>query len=324
MHGNFPQDGVTPPLESRQPLFAGLEMGGTRFICAIADSRGFIKARTEIPTETPEITLAAVRDYLSATAPAFGDLVSLAVVSFGPLDLHRRSSQFGHITRSPRLGWSNLDVVGFFKRSLNVMVDLTTDVNGSAIGEFTEGAAVGCENFVYVTVGTGIGAGIFAGGKLVQGISHPEVGHMLVPPYVNDQEFDGSCPFHGRCLEGLASGVAIEKRWGIPSKELPETHEAWDLEAHYLAAMCVNLTWMYAPEKIIFGGGVMTRGFLLPMIRHNLRAMLNRYAHDAALKDMDAYIVPTALGGNAGITGALAMARGAYLDAKFGARDEDD
>lgn len=324
MHGNFPHDGVSPPLDSNKPLFAGLEMGGTRFICAIADSRGFIKARTEIPTGAPDATMAAVRDYLLATAPQFGDLISLGVVCFGPLELHRRSPQFGFVTRTPRPGWSNLDVVGYFKRELNVMVDLTTDVNGSAIGEFTEGAGVGCENFVYVTVGTGIAAGIFAGGKIMQGISHPEVGHMLVPMHPSDTSFAGGCPFHGPCLEGLASGVAIEKRWGVSSKTLPENHHAWNLEAHYLAEMCVNLTWMYAPEKIIFGGGVMSRGFLFPRIRNNLRGMLNHYAHDAALNDMDAYIVPTTLGGNAGITGALALARGAYLDAKLGSRSEED
>jgi fructokinase len=150
----------------------------------------------------------------------------------------------------------------------------------------------------------------------MQGISHPEVGHMMIPQAPEDMAFSGSCDFHNNCLEGLASGTAIHKRWQIHPKNLPPEHPAWDLESHYLAVMCVNLTWMYAPEKIIFGGGVMTRSFLYPKIRTNLKKMLSGYAHDAALNDMERYIIPTALGGDAGITGALALARRVYLEAR--------
>jgi len=303
-------------MSQEKPLFGGVEAGGTKFICVLADSRGFIKARVDIPTDTAEITLAAVKDFFIASAPEFGELASIGIVSFGPLDLNRRSPTYGYLTKSPRPGWSNINLVGYFKDALNVLVEVETDVNSSALGEFSEGAAVDCENFVYVTVGTGVGAGIFAGGKLMQGISHPEVGHMMIPQAPEDSEFAGTCPFHHNCLEGLASGTAIHKRWQTHPKNLPPEHSAWDLESHYLAVMCVNLTWMYAPEKIIFGGGVMKRDFLYPKIRANLKKMLNGYAHDVALKDMDRYIIPTALGGDAGITGALALARRAYLEAR--------
>jgi len=302
--------------QEAQPLFGGLEAGGTRFICVLADSRGFIRARLDIPTTTAEETLAAAKAFFIETPSQFGQLAALGIVSFGPLDLNRRSPTYGYITKTPRPGWSNINLIGYFKEALNVLVEIETDVNSSALGEFTEGAAVDCENFVYVTVGTGIGAGIFAGGKLMQGISHPEVGHMMIPQADEDKAFPGGCSFHGNCLEGLASGTAVYKRWQTHPKNLPPEHPAWDLEAHYLAIMCVNLTWMYAPEKIIFGGGVMKRDFLYPKIRANLKKMLSGYAHDVALNDMDRYIIPTALGGDAGITGALALARRAYLEAR--------
>ncbi|RYY73208.1 MAG: ROK family protein [Gammaproteobacteria bacterium] len=302
--------------DNAKPLFGGVEAGGTRFICVLADSRGFIKSRMDIPTTTAETTLAAVKEFFIKSAPEFGQLEAIGIVSFGPLDFNQQSPTYGYITNSPRPGWANINLRGYFRDALNVLVEVETDVNSSAMGEFSEGAAVDCENFVYVTVGTGIGAGIFAGGKLMQGISHPEVGHMMIPQAQTDMEFAGSCSFHHNCLEGLASGTAIHQRWQTHPKNLPPEHPAWDLESHYLAVMCVNLTWMYAPEKIIFGGGVMTRDFLYPKIRTNLKKMLSGYAHDVALNDMNRYIIPTALGGDAGITGALALARRAYLEAR--------
>ena len=302
--------------ENAKPMFGGVEAGGTKFICVLADSRGFIKTRADIPTTTAEETLAAVKEFFIQRTPEFGDLVALGIVSFGPLDFNKQSPTYGYITKTPRPGWSNINLLGYFRDALNILVEVETDVNSSAMGEFSEGAAVDCENFVYVTVGTGIGAGIFASGKLMQGISHPEVGHMMIPQVKEDAGFSGSCSFHQNCLEGLASGTAIQKRWQTHPKNLPPEHPAWDLESHYLAVMCVNLTWMYAPEKIIFGGGVMTRDFLYPKIRTNLKKLLSGYAHDVALNDMDRYIIPTALGGDAGITGALALARRVYLESR--------
>ena len=302
--------------ENAKPMFGGVEAGGTKFICVLADSRGFIKARADIPTTTAEETLAAVKEFFIQRTPEFGDLVALGIVSFGPLDFNKQSPTYGYITKTPRPGWSNINLLGYFRDALNILVEVETDVNSSAMGEFSEGAAVDCENFVYVTVGTGIGAGIFASGKLMQGISHPEVGHMMIPQVKEDAGFSGSCSFHQNCLEGLASGTAVQKRWQTHPKNLPPEHPAWDLESQYLAVMCVNLTWMYAPEKIIFGGGVMTRDFLYPKIRTNLKKLLSGYAHDVALNDMDRYIIPTALGGDAGITGALALARRVYLEAR--------
>lgn len=301
--------------KNRPAMFGGIEAGGTKFICVLADSRGFTKARLDIPTTSAAETMAKARDFFLTRAPEFGELAALGIVSFGPLDLNWSSPTHGYITKNARPGWSEINIAGYFKYSLNVLVEIETDVNGSAVGEFSEGAAVGCENFVYVTVGTGIGAGIFAGGKLLQGISHPEVGHMLIPRNENDH-FEGCCPFHGACLEGLASGMALQKSWKTHPRELPDSHPAWALQAHYLAVMCVNLTWMYAPEKIIFGGGVMARKHLYPMIRANLKQMLAGYAHHSAVDDMDRYVIPTALEGNAGITGALSLARRVYFESR--------
>ncbi len=301
---------------STADLYGGVEAGGTKFICVLADSRGFVLERIEIPTAIPAATLLAVRDFFLRASAGRGKLVALGIACFGPLDLDVRSQSYGYITKSPRLDWSQINLVGYFKEQLDTLVEIETEVNGSAVGEFTEGVAVGCENFVYVTVGTGIGAGIFAGGKLMQGISHPEVGHMLIPIEESDRHFEGSCPFHQTCLEGLASGTAIAKRWGVLPQFLPDDHPAWELESYYLALMCVNLTWMYAPEKIIFGGGVMARNFLLDKIRLHLKRLLNGYAHDVALKDMSTYIVATTLGGNAGIIGALSLSRRIHYESR--------
>jgi fructokinase len=189
-------------------------------------------------------------------------------------------------------------------------VAFDTDVNGAALGERQWGAARGLDTFVYVTVGTGIGGGGMAGGRLLHGLVHPEMGHMRIPHDLSADPFPGHCPFHRDCLEGLASGPAIEARWGRPARELPPDHPAWGLEAEYLAAMAVNLTTVLSPQRIVLGGGVMEQPQLFPRVRRRVRELLAGYLRSPAiLEEIDRYIVPPGLGGRAGVLGALALAR---------------
>lgn len=291
-------------------LIGAIEAGGTKFNCALADAQGKVLAQAAFPTLTPEVTLAAVRDFFTANLQAHqATLAAIGIASFGPVELNRSAPQYGFITKTPKAGWSNTDVCGYFRAAFDVPVAFETDVNGAAWGELMAGAARDCSNFIYVTVGTGIGAGIVVNGKLLQGVTHPEVGHMLMPRASLQDDYQGCCPFHTGCLEGLASGTAINKRWGINGKDLPDDHAAWDYEAHYLATMCVNLTQCFAPQKIILGGGVMDKKLLFPLIRNKFLQLINGYAPESILARVDQFIVPTGLAGQAGIVGAIALAQ---------------
>ena len=188
-------------------------------------------------------------------------------------------------------------------------VGIDTDVNGAALAEARIGAGKGLDSLVYYTIGTGIGGGAMVGGKLLHGLVHPEMGHMLMRPVKEDPTPKGFCPYHESCLEGMANGPAIEKRWGVSAKELPPEHIAWDVEAEYLAQMCVNTIVVLSPKKIVLGGGVMHQLHLFPKIRKRTLELLNGYvAHSAILEDIDNYIVPPALGDNAGAAGSLLLA----------------
>ncbi|MFC3114221.1 ROK family protein [Cellvibrio fontiphilus] len=291
-------------------LIGAIEAGGTKFNCALADAQGKVLAQAAFPTLTPEVTLAAVRDFFTANLQAHqATLAAIGIASFGPVELNRSAPQYGFITKTPKAGWSNTDVCGYFRAAFGVPIAFETDVNGAAWGELVAGAARDCSNFIYVTVGTGIGAGIVVNGKLLQGVTHPEVGHMLMPRASLQDDYQGCCPFHTGCLEGLASGTAINKRWGINGKDLPDDHAAWDYEAHYLATMCVNLTQCFAPQKIILGGGVMDKKLLFPLIRNKFLQLINGYAPESILARVDQFIVPTGLAGQAGIVGAIALAQ---------------
>jgi len=291
------------------PLLAGLEAGGTKFNCVLARDTNTILARARFPTEKPERTLAEVLAFFREESARLDPLGAMGIASFGPVDNNPASRDYGRILNTPKRDWSQVDLMSWFRENLGIPVRLDTDVNGAALAEQRLGAARGIDNFVYVTVGTGIGAGIVMSGQLINGFTHTEIGHMRMSRDKERDPFPGCCPFHGDCLEGLACGPALEQRWQRPGAELPQSHPAWELQADYLAQMCTNLTFCYMPERIILGGGVMQNDFLFPMIRERVQQLLNGYGPPAALANPDAYIVPPALGGESGQMGALLLAQ---------------
>jgi fructokinase len=281
--------------------YGGVEAGGTKWVVGIGTGPEDLHAVDVIPTTTPEETLARAAAFFTQN----GGVSAVGVGSFGPID-HRS----GHITTTPKPGWKNTDVVSALHRALGVPVAFDTDVNAAALGEQRWGAAMGLDTFCYFTVGTGIGGGVMAGGRLVHGLLHPEVGHMLVPHDRSRDPFDGACPFHGDCFEGLASGSAIRQRWGKPAEELGDHAEVWELEAEYLALGVVNVICVVSPQRVILGGGVMKQPSLLPIVRTRTRELLAGYISAPELADgLDEYIVGPALGDRAGVLGAIELAR---------------
>ena len=291
-------------------LFGGIEAGGTKFVCAIGDANGNIQDKTTIATTTPAETIPKVIKYFQAMHVK-QPLDAIGIASFGPIDLKRDSKYYGYITTPPKTQWKLFDFVGTMRQALNLPCGWDTDVNGAALGEHYFGAAQDCDTFIYVTVGTGIGVGGMISGKLMHGLVHPEMGHIFIPHDWAKDNFVGVCPFHGDCLEGLASGPALNKRWGVTTcSDLPPEHPAWDLETTYLAIAFANYTLMLSAQKIVVGGGVMRNRTLLPKIRTKVRTLLNGYiSHKRILSQMDQYIVAPGLGEQSGIFGALALAQ---------------
>jgi fructokinase len=288
-------------------LVGGVEAGGTKFVCAVGTGPTDIRAQTRFPTTTPEATLQQAIEFFRGQH--FGQLAGIGVAAFGPLDLHPNSPTYGHITTTPKPGWSDTDLVGVLRQALNVPVRLDTDVNVAALGEWRWGVAQGLDTFIYLTIGTGIGGGGLVNGRLMRGLLHPEIGHVRVPHDVAADPFPGNCPFHADCLEGLASGPALEKRWGRHPESLPADHPAWPLEAHYLALALTNLICTLSPQRIILGGGVMEQRQLFPLIRAEAKTLLNNYIQASQiLEGTDEYIVPPQLGAQAGMLGAIALA----------------
>ena len=284
--------------------YGALEAGGTKMVLSIMDETGNVHEQTRLPTKTPAETMPEMLAFFSAQP-----ISALGIGGFGPLNLDRRSPRYGSIMETPKLAWRNFPLMQAFRDHLHVPVGLDTDVNAAALAEARSGAAKGKENCLYVTVGTGIGGGVIIHGKPVHGLMHPEIGHITVVPEPNDPMPLGICPYHPHCLEGLASGPAIEKRWGKPARELPPDHPGWELESAYLAQLCSNAVLSFSPEVIILGGGVMQQHFLLPMIRNKVLKLLNGYiAHPAIVTDMAEYIVEPGLGTRSGITGAFLLA----------------
>lgn len=288
-------------------LLGGIEAGGTKFVCAVGCGPGELVAETRFPTTIPDVTIARAVDFLRQ---AVGDegLAAVGIGSFGPIDADPRSETFGRITSTPKPGWAGTDLAGAVARALDVPVGFDTDVNAAALGEHRWGAARGLDTFVYLTVGTGVGGGAMAGGRLLHGLLHPEMGHLLIAAR-EDDDFPGVCPFHSCCLEGLASGPALEKRWGRRAEALPDEHPAWELEAHYLALGLANIVCVLSPQRIILGGGVMGREQLFPAIREKLRALLNGYVEAPAITlSNNEFIQPPGLGQRSGVLGAIALA----------------
>ncbi|MBB3113962.1 fructokinase [Paenibacillus phyllosphaerae] len=287
-----------------------IEAGGTKFVCGIGNELGEIEDRTSFPTEAPERTLAQVIDYFKDKS--FG---AIGVGSFGPIDINPNSPTYGFVTTTPKPGWSGFDFLGALKRHFDVPYGWDTDVNAAAVGEATWGAAKGLDSCLYYTIGTGVGVGVYAEGKLVHGLMHPEGGHVLTRRHPED-DFAGVCPYHGDCLEGMAAGPALEARWKVKGHELPVDHQAWEIEAFYIAQALSSAILMLSPQKIILGGGVMQQPQLFPLIRAGVQKNLNGYVNAAEIvKNIDSYIVEPGLGTQAGLSGAVALGIRAFNQA---------
>lgn len=286
-------------------MLGAIEAGGTKFVCGVGSGPNDLKTE-QFPTSAPEVTLANVIRFFKGAAH---ELDAVGIGSFGPVDLDRESATYGHITSTPKAGWTNFDLAGTVRDALGVPVAFDTDVNAAILGEARWGAAQGLTDAVYLTIGTGIGGGAIVHGRMVHGMVHPEIGHLRIPHDFARDPFPGVCPFHGDCLEGLACGPAIQARWGSPAGVLPPEHPAWELEAHYLALGLVNLTVTLSTKRILLGGGVMQQPHLFKLIRKEFAELLNGYVrHPNILQGLDEFIRPPQLGSQAGILGALVLA----------------
>jgi fructokinase len=286
-------------------LYGGVETGGTWCVCAVGRGPGEIVREQQFPTTHPRETLARIVEFFRA-GPA---LTAIGVGSFGPVDLDPESPTWGHVTTTPKPGWQHVSVAPVIRDELGVPVAFDNDVNAAALGEYRWGAGEGAASVCYLTVGTGIGAGLLLDGRPRHGLVHPEVGHIRIPRDPGDA-FEGTCPVHGDCWEGLACGPAMAKRWDTSPEELPDDHPAWGLEAGYLALGILSIVLVASPERMIVGGGVMEQPALPGMVRRRLRELLAGYLETPALGDaIDSYLVAPALGDRAGVLGAIALAQ---------------
>ena len=281
-----------------------IEAGGTKFVCGIGTEDGTVIERVSFPTTTPEETMSKVYDFFESKG-----VEAIGAGFFGPIDPVKGSPTYGSITTTPKPHWSNYNVVAALKERFDVPIGFDTDVNGAALGEHIWGAAHGLDSCLYITIGTGVGAGAVVDGKLIHGLSHPEMGHIAVRRHPDDV-YEGTCPYHKDCLEGLAAGPSLSKRWGIAGAELGPEHPAWEMEAYYLAQALMNYVLILSPQRIVMGGGVMKQEQIFPLVRVKLQELLNGYvSHPSLNRDIEQYIVPPQLGDNAGLCGALALAK---------------
>jgi len=277
-----------------------LEAGGTKMVAAVVNENGEVMERESIPTRTPEETMPEILDWFRER-----EVDSVGVACFGPVDLRENSPTYGYILETPKLSWRNYNILGALS-ALRVPLAFDTDVNGSALGEYTRGAARGTDSCIYITIGTGIGIGVIVGGEPLHGALHPEGGHILLRKVPGD-DFPGICPSHGDCFEGLCSGPAIAARWGKPARELIDRPEVWELESSYIAQAIADYLLVLSPEKVILGGGVMKQEQLFPLIRKKVPELLNGYLQIPGLRDIENYIVAPELADDQGIMGCAAM-----------------
>jgi fructokinase len=292
-------------------LVGGIEAGGTKFVCLVGSGPDDIRAEIRFPTTHPQETLTKAAQFFKEQEEKLGEKIeAVGVACFGPIDLNPSSPTYGYITTTPKPGWAHTPVVEPLRQMLGVPVAFYQDVVVAGIGEGKWGAARGLKDFIYLTIGTGIGGGVIISGKPVHGLVHPEIGHIRIPHDFQKDPYPGACPYHGDCFEGLASGPAIEKRWGKPGYQLPSDHPAWEIEAEYLSLAVYNLILTLSPEMIILGGGVMQQLQLFPRIRQRVLAFLNQYVQSPTiLENIDAYIVPPSLGNRSGGLGSIAIAQ---------------
>ncbi|MED4203615.1 ROK family protein [Neobacillus mesonae] len=296
-------------------MYGAIEAGGTKFVCAVGDESGTIIERVKIPTTVPEETMAEVIAFFKKY-----ELDAIGIGSFGPVDVNPESETYGMITSTPKLAWRHFPFVQAMKDAFPVPIGFNTDVNAAALGEAVHGAAKGLDSCLYITVGTGIGAGAVVQGRLLQGLSHPEMGHILVRRHPDD-EYQGKCPYHGDCLEGLAAGPAIEERWGEKGINLVDRMEVWDLEGYYIAQALMQYILILSPKRIILGGGVMNQKQVFSSIYKYLQEFISGYV---TLPNLTEYIVSPGLGDNAGITGSLLLAHQAFRDKGTGSLSRRD
>ncbi|MHB0923310.1 MAG: ROK family protein [Bellilinea sp.] len=292
-------------------LYGGIEAGGTKFLCAIGTGPDDIQAEIRFPTTEPDETLNHAVDFFRQfMIKTRQRLDGIGIGSFGPLELNPGSANFGKITSTPKSGWAYTDLRHKIEQETATPVTIDTDANAAALGEGFWGAAVDLRDYLYLTIGTGIGGGLVVQGKPYHGLIHPEMGHIRIPHDREEDPFDGICPYHGDCFEGLASGTAMQARTGQSGELLPAYHPAWEIEASYIALALASLVCSVSPQRILLGGGVMQQEHLFPMIRLKVQQLLNGYVQVPAItENIQDYIVPPKLGQRAGVLGAIALAK---------------
>lgn len=281
--------------------YGAIEAGGTKMVCAVGNERGEIIDSMKVPTLSPEETMPAIKEYFAKYDPD-----AIGIGTFGPVELDRESERYGSILKSPKEQWQNFNFYRYFKDAFECIVVVDTDVNAAAYGEYKKGNLKDVENGIYVTIGTGVGVGVIAEGKLLHGMLHPEAGHILLSRHPKD-DMVCNCRFHDNCFEGLAAGPALSKRTGMNGEQLSEDNPVWEIESWYIAQALVDYTLVLSAERIILGGGVMEQTHLFPKIREQYKTLMGGYMSTEELEDLDSYIVPAGLDGSQGIVGALML-----------------
>jgi fructokinase len=282
-----------------EKLLGSIEAGGTKFVLAVADFDFNIKEKFSIPTTTPEETLAKTIEFFQKF-----DLAAIGIGSFGPIDVNKNSTTYGHILATPKLRWAGFDFLGTLKSAFDVPMTFTTDVNSSAYGEYIQDDTI--TSIVYITVGTGIGGGAIQNCKFIGGISHSEIGHIPVHKHKADANFKGVCPFHGDCLEGLAAGPSLEARTGIRGENIPADSDVWDIQAYYIAQVAYVVTLDLAPQKIILGGGVFSQPHMIERVRKHFTSINNGYVVTPKLDDY--LLLPSIANNGSATVGNFALA----------------
>lgn len=292
-------------------MYGGVETGGTWCVCGLGDGSGGLEVREQFRTGPPGETLERILGFFSAHPRP----LAVGVGAFGPLDLDPDSPTWGEVTSTPKPGWQHTPLAPVLVRRLGVPVAFDTDVGAAALAEHRWGAGIGAPSLCYLTVGTGIGAGLIQDGRIWHGLIHPEVGHIRVPHDRGRDPFAGACPVHGDCWEGLAAGGALASRWGAEPEALPDDHPAWELEAEYLALGILAILSVASPHRIVAGGGILERAGVLERVRRILPQLLGGYLDSPLLgAQIDEYLVAPALGDDAGVLGAMGLARDLVVD----------
>jgi len=286
--------------------YGGIEGGGTKFNCAVGNRPENIIAGARFATTTPAETIGHVIEFFT---PYVSQLQGIGLGSFGPFDADPSSATYGYITTTPKPHWGNTNILGMLREKINLPIAVDMDVVVAGLGESQWGASKNDSHSLYLTIGTGIGGGYIVDGKPLRGLVSLEMGHIRLARDTGLDPFQGACPYHGDCFEGLAAGPAVEARFGQRGETLPDDHPFWDVEAGYIAQALVNYILSLAPQRIIIGGGVMQKDFMFPAVRKKVQELLNGYInHEMLLTRIDEYIVPPALGVRSGVLGGIALA----------------